>query len=127
MISGIEHFGLCATDTTALKDWYCKIFGWKVVYDNGKTPPTYFLKLLDGSMVEIYPAKSFEAVGDNTVSGWRHLALTSTDVMADAAYIEAQGGATLTEATITESGIGTYFFKDPQGNIVHLISRLSPL
>ena len=36
MVTGIEHLGVCAKDSTALKDWYVKTFGTKVVYDNMK-------------------------------------------------------------------------------------------
>ena len=51
----LEHVGICAKDTTALKDWYVKLFDFKIVYDNKKPIPTYFLLMEDESMLEIYP------------------------------------------------------------------------
>ena len=36
MITGIEHIAVCSKNTKALTDWYVKMFGFKVVYDNGK-------------------------------------------------------------------------------------------
>nr|MDD6335345.1 VOC family protein [bacterium] len=129
MVTGIEHVGLCAQNTAKLRDWYIKVFRWEVVYDNRKSPATYFLLLPGGGLVEIYPAQAEGNAPDcdNFYAGWRHLALISDDVMADAERIIANGGKQVTEPKINEKGVGTFFFRDPEGNILHLIQRATPL
>ena len=37
------------------------------------------------------------------------------------------GVKVLTEASVNPKGIGTMFFEDPDGNVLHLINRPSPL
>ena len=39
----VEHLGLPARDPAALKDWYARVLGAKVVFSNGHTPPTFLL------------------------------------------------------------------------------------
>ena len=60
--------------------------------------------------------------------GIRHFALSVTadefDPMVE--KIKAAGAETLTEPT-EKNGIKTYFFRDPDGNIFHLIYRPNPL
>jgi len=128
MITGMEHVGLCATDTTALKNWYVNLFGWAVVYDNAKSPSSYFLRMAEGQLLEIYPAQKPGLIAEhNFVSGWRHIALGTDDVAADAEKIIAAGATVESAVKITESGVGTFFFRDPEGNVVHLIQRRQPL
>lgn len=65
MIKGIEHTGICSKDTEALKNWYIQLFKLKVVYENAKSPRTYFLSLADGGMIEIYPSDADSEPVDN--------------------------------------------------------------
>ena len=77
MITGIEHIAVCAKDTAALKDWYVKMFDFKVVYDNGKG--TFFVAAPDGSMIEIIAADKDMGKNEPNDSGVRHFALSVTD------------------------------------------------
>lgn len=126
MIAGIEHIAVCSKDTAALKDWYIKVFGMKQVYDNGKG--TYFVAAADGSMIEIIKETSSFEKTEIFAGGIRHFALSVTadefDPMVE--KIKAAGAETLTEPT-EKNGIRTYFFRDPDGNIFHLIYRPNPL
>ncbi|MCD7836212.1 MAG: VOC family protein [Lachnospiraceae bacterium] len=54
MVNGIEHVAIVSKDTAALKDWYIKVFGGRIVYDNGKG--TYFLAFPAGDMIEFVTA-----------------------------------------------------------------------
>ncbi|NDD39164.1 MAG: VOC family protein, partial [Verrucomicrobia bacterium] len=72
----VEHLGLPARNTAALKDWYVRVLGAKLRFDNGQNPPAFFLELGGGLMIEIYAANSsVKDTGNNSVAGWRHLAL----------------------------------------------------
>ena len=122
---GIEHVGIFSKDTAALKDWYIKMFGWKVVYDNGKG--TYFLKADDGSMIEFVQSEIDGGSHDMKATGIRHIAISVDDFDEMVAKLTEAGVKVLTEASVSAKGIGTMFFEDPDGNVLHLINRPAPL
>lgn len=127
MIKGIEHIGICANDTDSLKDWYVRLLGFRVVYENNKSPKTYILYLNDGSMIEIYPSGESSKIFGNRVSGIRHIALIAENFeeMCNSLY---DNHVEITEAAkASASGNKTIFFRDPEGNILHLIDRPNPL
>ena len=71
-----EHIGLPARDPAALKDWYARTLDAELVYENGQTPPAFFLRLPGGLLIEIYEGDfSLRETSDNALNGWRHLAL----------------------------------------------------
>ena len=74
---GIEHVGIFSNDTAALKDWYIDMFGWKVVYDNGKG--TFFLKADDGGMIEFCKTDIDGGKQDMKATGIRHIAISVSD------------------------------------------------
>lgn len=127
MIKGIEHIGICAKDTEALKNWYVNLLGFKVVYENSKNPKTYFLLVQDGSMIEIYPAGESTGSYDNKVQGIRHLAIIPDNFEKACEAIRNSGVEILEDAKVSSSGVKTMFFKDPEGNILHFIDRVNPL
>lgn len=45
MMLCLEHIGICAKDTKALKDWYIKYFNLEVVYDNKKRKTYFHIKI----------------------------------------------------------------------------------
>ena len=126
MITGIEHIAVCAKDTAKLKDWYVKMFDFKVVYDNGKG--TYFVAAPDGSMIEIIAADKDMGKNEPNDSGVRHFALSITDDGFDAMVekLKVEGVEVVTDAK-EKNGIKTFFFRDIEGNIFHLIYRPNPL
>ncbi|MBQ3554580.1 MAG: VOC family protein [Clostridia bacterium] len=123
MIKGIEHIAVCAKDTKALTDWYVKMFGWTIVYDNGKG--TYFVKAQDGSMLEVMASSGEDFTSSMKDGGIRHFALSIDDDDFDAMVdrLKADGVEVVTDIAISPKGIKTFFFKDIEGNIFHLIYR----
>ena len=126
MITGIEHIAVCAKDTAALKDWYVKMFDFKVVYDNGKG--TFFVAAPDGSMIEIIAADKDMGKNEPNDSGVRHFALSVTNDGFDKMVekLKAEGVEVVTDVK-EKNGIKTFFFRDIEGNIFHLIFRPNPL
>ena len=62
----LEHLGLAAQDTTALKDWYVRSLGARVVFANGETPPAYIIEVPGGVWVEIYQGNyAVKEISDN--------------------------------------------------------------
>lgn len=128
MVSGIEHIAIVSHDTAALKDWYMKVFGGKVVYDNGKG--TYFLQFADGSMIEFVMAAADKPEDVEKSAGIRHIAFAVTPKAFDEIVPQLKADERVTEVhDVSESakGIKTYWFRDIEGNFAHLIYRPDPL
>jgi len=127
MVRGIEHLAIFSSDTAKLKDWYIKTFDFKQVYDNGKG--TYFLKAQDGFILEFVMGSAGEIPKDHTIIGLRHIAISVAldDFENMVEKLKAVNIDVVSEATISDKGVGTFFFRDPDGNVLHLISRKAPL
>lgn len=123
MIKGIEHIAVCAKDTEALTNWYVKMFGWEVVYNNGKG--TYFVKAADGSMLEVMASDGKDFTSQPSDGGIRHFALSIDDDDFDpmVAKLKAEGVEVVADVAVSSKKIKTFFFKDIEGNIFHLIYR----
>lgn len=121
MITGIDHVAIFAKDTAALKDWYMKMFEFKQVYDNGKG--TFFLKAPDGAMIEFVSTTEIVVEVGEKVSGIRHLALFVDNFEEMVEKLRAEKVQVVTEVNIAANGNKTFFFRDPEGNVLHLIYR----
>ena len=122
---GIEHIAIYAKDTKALSDWYKDMFDGEVVYDNGKG--TYFIAFSDKSMIEFCSANDANVPTELTTAGIRHIAISVDEFDALCEKVTASGAEILKPASVSDKGIGTIFFRDIEGNILHLISRPKPL
>jgi glyoxylase I family protein len=120
----VEHIGLAARDTVALKDWYVRVLEARPVFTDGKTPPAYLLELDGGLILEIYPAESARAeTADNKLAGWRHLALLVDSIEAAREALTRRGA--VFDGPIKPAGGGgrVLFSRDGEGNLLHLVER----
>ncbi len=126
MIKGIEHTAIASPDPERLAQWYVDHLDFKINYQS-KGSRTVFVKASDGSMIEIIeadrPAPGTAGMKD---PGLRHMALTVDDFEASCRRLREAGIAFLTEPA-TKGGNSTVFFTDPDGNILHLLHRETPL
>ncbi len=121
MIKGIEHIGIAAKDSTALKNWYMDIFNMTVVSDNGRGG--YFIAAPNGVQIEIYPANSDgDRNYDNLTSGLRHIAFLVEDFDGEYERLKGKNVNFVGEPSVKEK-FSNLFFKDPEGNLVHIIER----
>jgi glyoxylase I family protein len=120
----LEHIGLAAKDTTALKTWYERTLGAREVFCNGQQPPAYFMELPGGIWIEIYEADfALKEVTDNNLQGWRHLALSVESIEDARRELEARGVAFSQAVKPAGGGGRVLFFQDPEGNLLHLVER----
>jgi glyoxylase I family protein len=120
----VEHLGLPASNPTQLKDWYVNVLGASVVFENGQTPPAFFLKLPGGLMLEIYQSEStLRETSNNSLAGFRHLALQVSSIEQAKAELESKG-VTFTEQVKPAGGGGrVLFFRDGEANLLHFVER----
>lgn len=127
MFTGFEHPAIAAADPENLASWYCNLFGFRIVYDNGKNPPIYLLKTPDGSMLEILPAENGQPSDyEPRQIGFRHLAITVTDFPRALEYLKEKD-LQFFDLRDTFDGGKLVFFRDPEGNLLHLMWRPQPL
>ena len=120
----VEHIGLAARDTVALKDWYLEVLGFREVFTDGKSPPAFLIEMANGLLIEIYPGEtSVDATGNNKLAGWRHLAVRVDSIEYARAEL-ARRGVSFDEPIKAAGGGGrVLFFKDREGNLLHLVER----
>ena len=119
-----EHLGLAALDPGALRGWYVRVLGAREIFRNRETPPAFLLALPAGPMLEIYAADSANRGSrNNKLAGWRHLALRVDSIDSARAELVSRG-VTFDEPVKPAGGGGrVLFFRDPEGNLLHLVER----
>jgi glyoxylase I family protein len=119
----VEHVAIPAADPVALKNWYERVLGAKLVFDNGENPPACLISL-GNVWFEIYAAEApLPARGNNRLAGFRHLALRVDSLDAAKTELEKRGVA-FTEAIKPAGGGGrVLFFEDCEGNLLHFVER----
>ena len=124
MTFAIEHIALPARDPAALRDWYVEKLGAECLMPNANDLP-YFIKLPGTTTTfEVYVATGSNAVtGDNGLAGWRHLALRVESIEAARKELEARGVVFDANTKPAAGGGRVLFFKDCEGNLLHLVDR----
>lgn len=120
----VEHIGLAARDTAALKDWYLEVLGSREVFTDGKSPPAFLIEMAGGLMIEIYPGDMrVDGAGNNQLAGWRHLSVRVDSI--ESARDELARRGVIFDDPIKPAGGGgrVLFFKDSEGNLLHLVER----
>ncbi|MGD0771341.1 MAG: VOC family protein [Candidatus Solibacter sp.] len=126
MVTGIEHVAIASPDPLRLASWYVEHLDFVINFQPAQSR-TVFIKAADGSMIEIIESAPATAPAEGmNAAGLRHLALTVADFAGTYARLKEEGVRFLTEAQTTH-GNSLVFFTDPDGNILHLLHRETPL
>ena len=119
-----EHLGLPARNPTGLKDWYVNVLGAELIHDNSGTPPAYFVGLAGGLMLEIYQSGcDSRETANNSLAGFRHLALRVESIEAARAHLEGRGVKFSEPVKPAGGGGRVQFFRDAEDNLLHLVER----
>ena len=121
----MEHIGLASSDPAQLRAWYQRVLGAELVWEIGKQPPAALITL-GGTTIEIYAAETAsELTKNNRLAGWRHIALR-VESLENAQQILQDRGVAFSEPIKPAGGGGrVLFFSDPEGNLLHLVERLT--
>jgi glyoxylase I family protein len=123
MFKGLEHTALASPDPLKLANWYVEHLGFHINYTYAGN---YFVKAPNGSMLEIIPSEGERAPQKMKDVGIRHLAIAVDDFDAAHAQLKSQNVKFLGEPYETQ-GNRLVFFSDCDDNILHLITRETPL
>jgi glyoxylase I family protein len=124
MILSLEHLGLAARNTPSLRDWYVNTLGAEVIFTNNENPPAFLLRLPGGAVIEIYPAhQSLDDVSNNRLGGWRHIALKVDSIESTRAHLTSRGVTFAEDVKPAGGGGRVLFFRDDEGNLLHLVER----
>jgi catechol 2,3-dioxygenase-like lactoylglutathione lyase family enzyme len=119
----VEHIAIPATDPVALRNWYEHVLGAQPIWDDKRSPPTYLLAL-SNLWLEIYAAEAPPAGRDNNkLAGFRHVALRVDSIEAAKAELSRRGVKFEEEIRPAAGGGRVLFFKDCEGNLLHLVER----
>jgi glyoxylase I family protein len=127
MVTGVDHVAIAAKDTRTLTEWYCRVLGMRVLFQNDKEHPTYLVGGTMGGVIEIMPDNGEKPVTHHPYDpGIRHIALRVQDF--EAAYGSLEGKVLGLMPPAPAAGGGQIaFFHDPEGNLLQLVSRDSEL
>lgn len=129
LFTGIEHVAIASRDSEKLAAWYAQHLDFKLAasVENGPGKPKTCFIHLNGNFLEIMLSAKELPTRDNTDHGISHVAIVVSDF--DAAM------AKLARADIPKDGAeraGPWgsriqFYRDPEGNLFHLLWRPKPL
>lgn len=126
MVTGIEHTAIASPDPLKLAQWYVDHLDFVINYQPANTR-TVFVRAPDRSMLEIIEAAAPASVEPGMREpGIRHLAITVSDFDGVYRRLQAAGISFLTPAE-TVAGNSLAFFRDCDGNILHLLCRETAL
>jgi glyoxylase I family protein len=119
MFTGIEHFAIASPNPKALADWYVQTLEFRQNYEY---QGNYFIRAQNGSMIEIIRSEGIAQNADARTPGMRHIAISVENF--DQAHAELQSkGVEFIGAAFENQGNRLVFFKDRDGNLIHLIER----
>jgi glyoxylase I family protein len=133
IFTGMEHVALAARDPKALAEFYMKAAGFKtrITFDNGPDKPkTYMIGFNDdGPFIEIVPADPAKTLSarENSDPGLVHLAITVADYDTAAKHLAELGVRKEGEERKAPYGGRVQFYRDPEGNLFHILFRPTPL
>lgn len=120
----VEHIGLPARNAAALRDWYVAFLGAHCIAPTGDTPPFFIRPPGANTLFEIYNSTGANPVTeDNGLAGWRHLALRVDSLETARVELETRGVKFLDPIKPAAGGGRVLFFKDGEGNLLHLVDR----
>lgn len=123
VFTGIEHFAIASEDPQALAQWYVSHLEFQI---NFEYAGNYFVKAKNGGLIEIIPAEGGRNEATPRTPGLRHIAIAVDDFDQARAHLQTMGIEFAGEPYTTQ-GNKLVFFKDGDGNLLHLIQREKPL
>lgn len=116
MYKGIDHTAIASPNSEDLAAWYQRILEFPVTH---RVESNIFLQAPDGTLLEIIPSEGERLETAFRTPGIRHLAITVENF--DAALEDLGCKGVEIDQILDVQGHLLAFFKDPDGNILHLV------
>jgi catechol 2,3-dioxygenase-like lactoylglutathione lyase family enzyme len=123
MITGLEHVAIASLDPDRLARWYIENLNFTLRLDTGKT---IYIESPNGVVLEFVFADARPAPPLLRDAGLRHIAFTVDDFETTYNGLKSAGVGFI-EPSVFLPGMDLYFFRDPEGNFLHLVRRDMPL
>ncbi len=123
MFTGIEHFAIASPNPKRLAEWYIANLEFTLSYEYAGN---YFVEAPNGSLIEIIPAEGERTASSMRSPGMRHIAISVHDFDGAQGQLASQG-VKFEGEPYANQGNRLVFFKDPDGNLLHLIQRAEPV
>ncbi|MFL6450247.1 MAG: VOC family protein [Bryobacteraceae bacterium] len=123
MFTGIEHFAIASPNPKRLADFYVSYLEFEITYEYAGN---YFVQAKDGALIEIIPAEGDRLQSGMRTPGIRHIAISVENFDAGLEQLQ-KAGIKLEGEPYEVQGNRLAFFKDADGNLLHLIYRSKPL
>jgi glyoxylase I family protein len=123
LIKGVEHVAIATTDPQNLADWYIQHLNFVLLLDTGTT---VYIKSPNSVILEFVKADNVPARSQIRDAGLRHIAFAVDNLEAAHAQLKS-AGVEFEAAPILFPGMRLLFFRDPEGNYLHLVQRETSL
>ena len=123
MILGVEHSAIASVDPHKLADWYVANLDFTIF---SSTETAVFIHARNGTLFEVILAEKKLPEPEMKDTGLRHIAIAVDDFQETYLRMKKAGVCFVTEP-YEASGNTVAFFKDPDGNFLHLIYRATAL
>ncbi|HXF26343.1 MAG TPA: VOC family protein [Bryobacteraceae bacterium] len=123
MFLGLEHAAIASPDPKHLADWYVQHLGFHINFEQAGN---FIVKAPNGSLIEIIHSEGTSPKPKFRDPGIRHFAIAVDDFDAAHEALKRDAVQFLGEP-FENQGNRLVFFEDADGNILHLIQRVTPL
>ena len=123
LIKGVEHVAIATTNPQSLANWYVQHLNFIFLLDTGAT---VYIKSPNSVIMEFVKADNVPARPQIRDAGLRHVAFAVDNLEAAHAQLHSLG-VQFEAAPVVLPGMRLFFFRDPEGNYLHLVQRETSL
>lgn len=123
LIQGVEHVAIATPNPQRLAQWYVQHLNFAELLDTGAT---VYIKSRNSIVLEFVKADGVPPKPGIRDAGLRHIAFAVDDLEAAHTQLQASG-VEFESAPVVLPGMRLFFFRDPEGNYLHLVQRERPL
>jgi glyoxylase I family protein len=122
-IKGVEHVAIATTNPQNLAGWYIRCLNFEPLLDTGTT---VYIKTPNSFVLEFVKAESIPPKPLIRDAGLRHIAFAVDNLESAHAQLTSLG-VQFEDSPVLLPGMRLFFFRDPEGNYMHLVERETPL
>src|SRR5438874_2067025 len=123
MAQGMDHVAVAVRDPRGWARWMCEHLGFRVVFEDGREPPTLLIGGEYGSLIEVMPHNDrYPPPRQNKDHGISHIAFRVSDFASVYEAIKPHV-QNLTEPGPAAGGGRTAFFRGPEEISLQIVER----